>query len=274
METSRHREKINRDTNLIARSFGALTLTLVMLGFGSALETKASAQEEFPQPVVLAEGNGVTFAMPSSANLGSAYDGTSENPVVGITAVPVKGQATDGYDLVAKDGQVAQIGGANYYGGAGYLKLDAPVVGIASTPDGGGYWEVAVDGGVFSFGDARFYGSMGGKKLDAPVVGIIPTPDGQGYWLAAKDGGVFSFGDAKFYGSAPEYYAESGLKSPNNFVGILPMNSSSGDGYVIYNSSGDSLYFSAASPARYVPSPVAHLSDVVGGVNVSVNAGL
>ncbi|MCL4357607.1 hypothetical protein M1512_01775 [Patescibacteria group bacterium] len=203
-----------------------------MLGFGSVLETKASAQEEFPQPVVLAEGNGVTFAIPSSANLGSAYDGTSENPVVGITAVPVKGQATDGYDFVAKDGQVAQIDGANYYGGAGYL------------------------------------------KLDAPVVGIIPTPDGQGYWLAAKDGGVFSFGDAKFYGSAPEYYAESGLKSPNDFVGILPMNSSSGDGYVIYNSSGDSLYFSAAAPARYVPSPVAHLSDVVGGVNVSVNAGL
>ena len=35
----------------------------------------------------------------------------------------------------------------------------APVVGIAATPDGGGYWLVAADGGVFAFGDARFFGS-------------------------------------------------------------------------------------------------------------------
>jgi len=50
--------------------------------------------------------------------------------------------------------------------------LDQPVVGIAATPDGKGYWEVASDGGVFSFGDAVFQGSMGGKPLDQPVVGI------------------------------------------------------------------------------------------------------
>ena len=78
---------------------------------------------------------------------------------------------------------------------------NAPVVGIAATPDGQGYWEVASDGGVFSFGDARFYGSMGGKPLNAGVVGIAATPDGQGYWEVASDGGVFSFGDARFYGS-------------------------------------------------------------------------
>ena len=39
--------------------------------------------------------------------------------------------------------------------------LNAPIVGIAATPDGGGYWLVAADGGVFSFGDAHFYGSTG-----------------------------------------------------------------------------------------------------------------
>jgi hypothetical protein len=78
----------------------------------------------------------------------------------------------------------------------------APVVGIAATPDGGGYWEVASDGGVFAFGDAGFHGSMGGKPLNAPVVGIAATPDGGGYWEAAYDGGVFTFGDANYYGSA------------------------------------------------------------------------
>ncbi|MGH9030425.1 MAG: hypothetical protein ACRDV4_12525 [Acidimicrobiales bacterium] len=51
------------------------------------------------------------------------------------------------------------------------LKINVSnIVGIATTPDGGGYWLVGSDGGVFSFGDAKFFGSMGGKKLNAPVV--------------------------------------------------------------------------------------------------------
>ena len=33
------------------------------------------------------------------------------------------------------------------------------MVGMAATPDGGGYWLVASDGGMFSYGDAEFYGS-------------------------------------------------------------------------------------------------------------------
>jgi hypothetical protein len=50
--------------------------------------------------------------------------------------------------------------------------LNKPIVGIAATPDGGGYWLVASDGGVFTFGDAGYFGSMGGKKLSAPVVAL------------------------------------------------------------------------------------------------------
>src|SRR5207245_2154308 len=30
----------------------------------------------------------------------------------------------------------------------------APIVGMATTPDGGGYWLVAQDGGIFTFGNA------------------------------------------------------------------------------------------------------------------------
>jgi hypothetical protein len=37
--------------------------------------------------------------------------------------------------------------------------LNAPIVGMAATPDGKGYWEVASDGGVFTFGDAAFFGA-------------------------------------------------------------------------------------------------------------------
>jgi hypothetical protein len=76
-----------------------------------------------------------------------------------------------------------------------------PVVGMASTPDGAGYWLVASDGGVFSYGDARFYGSTGATSLNKPIVGMAATPTGRGYWLVASDGGVFAFGDARFYGS-------------------------------------------------------------------------
>ena len=68
--------------------------------------------------------------------------------------------------LVAADGGVFSFGDAAYYGSMGGLQLNAPVVGIASPPDGKGYWLAASDGGVFSFGSAPFEGSMAGKVLN------------------------------------------------------------------------------------------------------------
>ena len=107
-----------------------------------------------------------------------------------------------GYWLVAADGGVFTFGDARFFGSAGSLPLNQPVVGMAATPDGGGYWLVAADGGVFTFGDARFFGSAGSLSLNQPVVGMAATPDGGGYWLVAADGGVFTFGDARFFGSS------------------------------------------------------------------------
>ncbi len=75
------------------------------------------------------------------------------------------------------------------------------VVGIATLPDGAGYWEAESDGTVAAFGAAAYDGSMAGVTLNSPIVGITATPDGGGYWLVAADGGVFTFGDAAFYGS-------------------------------------------------------------------------
>jgi hypothetical protein len=80
-------------------------------------------------------------------------------------------------------------------------KVDPPVVGVASTPDGRGYWLVSSDGAVQSHGDATWYGDLSGTALNKPIVGMTATPDGKGYWLVASDGGIFSFGDAQFYGS-------------------------------------------------------------------------
>jgi hypothetical protein len=81
------------------------------------------------------------------------------------------------------------------------VSYNQPIVGMAATPDGKGYWLVASDGGIFTFGDATFYGSTGSIHLNQPIVGMAATPDGKGYWLVASDGGIFTFGDATFYGS-------------------------------------------------------------------------
>src|SRR5690348_16252761 len=103
--------------------------------------------------------------------------------------------------MVGSDGGVISFGDAAFFGSMGGKPLNRPVVGMAPTPTGKGYWLVASDGGVFSFGDARFYGSTGSVKLHQPVHDMAPTATGRGYWLVGADGGVFTFGDAGFYGS-------------------------------------------------------------------------
>jgi hypothetical protein len=113
-------------------------------------------------------------------------------------AAPVAAHAesgTPGPNAVTAFGSATAVPGTTLSG------LAAPVVGIAATSDGLGYWIVASDGGVFAFGNAPFEGSTGGIHLNAPIVGMGATSDGGGYWLVASDGGVFAFGDAVFLGS-------------------------------------------------------------------------
>ena len=106
-----------------------------------------------------------------------------------------------GYRFVASDGGVFDFGDAGFWGSTGGLQLNAPVVGMATTPSTNGYWLVASDGGIFNYGDAGFFGSMGGQHLNRPIVGIATAPGGNGYWLVASDGGIFGFGSAHFFGS-------------------------------------------------------------------------
>ena len=107
-----------------------------------------------------------------------------------------------GYLLTGSDGGVFAYGDAPFWGSAAGMRLDAPVVGMATRTDRSGYWLAAADGGVFAYGNAAFVGSAGGLRLNASVVGMAATPDGGGYWLVARDGGVFAYGDAAFFGSA------------------------------------------------------------------------
>ena len=107
----------------------------------------------------------------------------------------------NGYWLVASDGGIFNYGDAGFFGSAGSLHLNKPIVGMAATPDGGGYWLVASDGGVFSYGDAQFHGSAGAVPLNQPIVAMAAMPDGGGYWFTAADGGLFDYGTAPFLGS-------------------------------------------------------------------------
>src|ERR1019366_6491890 len=101
----------------------------------------------------------------------------------------------------AADGGIFAFGpGATFHGSMGGHPLNKPIVGLATTPDGG-YYEVASDGGIFAFGPgATFHGSMGGHPLNKPIVGLAPPPDG-GYYEVASGGGIFAFGGAPFLGS-------------------------------------------------------------------------
>ena len=86
------------------------------------------------------------------------------------------------------------FGTAAFFGSLGAQTINAPIVGIAATPDGKGYWLAAADGGVFAFGTAPFRGSLGGQARYQRVIGIAATVTGKGYWLVSSGTCAFSRG--------------------------------------------------------------------------------
>ena len=167
------------------------------------------------------------------------------------------GTGSRGYWLVASDGGIFAFGQAQFYGSTGSIHLNAPIVGMASTPTGNGYWMVASDGGIFSYGDAQFFGSTGSLHLVEPIVGMAATPDGGGDRMVAADGGIFSFGDAQYYGSA------GGTLLPSPVVGMSA--TSDGKGYWISESNGRALGFGdAQGSADALPAPVVAIASEQG----------
>jgi hypothetical protein len=118
------------------------------------------------------------------------------------------------------------------------MRLPAPVVAMAATPDGRGYWLAGADGSVLAYGDARYFGGTSALKLYAPIVAMASTPDGGGYWLVSLDGGIFPFGDAKYYGSTAQ------RKLPAPIVGFAP--TPDGKGYWLAATHGEVYAFGDA----------------------------
>jgi hypothetical protein len=206
----------------------------------------------------------ITAGVPSLTPATSTASASSPTCSVPPTPKP-------GYWQVASDGGVFSYGSASFYGSTGNMRLNQPVVGMASTPDGKGYWLVASDGGVFSYGDAHFYGSTGNLRLNKPIIGIIATVDGGGYWLVASDGGVFGFGDAHFYGST------GGDALPYPITAMAP--SYLGGGYWLADANGQVFSFGDAeyygeppyAPGGYRITGMAGTSDSSGYWLASAN---
>jgi len=116
--------------------------------------------------------------------------------------------------------------------------LTAPVVGMAATPNGSGYWLTNAAGDVSAHGSAVSYGSLSGTTLQAPITHIVSTPDGNGYWLVGADGGIFTFGDAGFFGST------GAMKLNAPVVDMAP--TADGNGYWLVASDGGVFSFGDA----------------------------
>lgn len=243
-----------------------------------------------------------SVAVPSDEYLGAAC---AEAPNTGNQLcenfdlfVPGSG---GGYRLSAANGRVFGAGNASVYGSLTTSPTANPVVGIASTPDGKGYWEATRDGGVAPFGDARNYDDLPGIHVRVDnIVAIAPTSDGKGYWLVGGDGGEFAFGDAGYHGSLPGLHIHVDdivgmVATPNgqgyllvgkdggvfvfggvyhgslpglhirvsNIVGILPTGAETG--YVLVGSDGGSFVFGTGSGFYgSLPGRHIHVSDIVG----------
>ncbi|WP_276938644.1 hypothetical protein [Ferrimicrobium acidiphilum] len=202
-------------------------------------------------------------------------------PIVGMAAEP----AGTGYWLVAKDGGVFNFGGAKFAGStysygitglSGAHPLNAPIVGIIPTPNGGGYWLIAADGGVFDFGNAKFYGSTysqghtglgGSNPISGRIVGGVATPSGNGYWLVSSTGAVYNFGGAANEGdTASKGYTGLGGSHPLPAPIVSIAADSAGTGYWLVGSDGSVYNFGSAVYSGDVPSlPTPGKSSAGGG---------
>ena len=125
---------------------------------------------------------------------------------------------------------VSQIGQVSAFGDAPYKGgakgTMSSVAGIAGTATGRGYWLAGAGGAVKAYGDAPALGGL--AEGDGTVTGIARTLTGQGYWLVTEAGRVAPFGDAVSYGGL--------VGEANGVRGIVP--SPTGLGYWLFTSSG------------------------------------
>ena len=133
---------------------------------------------------------------------------------------------------------VTALGDAAALGAPESVDLDSPIVAMAATPSGDGYWMATRSGAVHAFGVTGIGGTDGGYSVE-PIVGMATTATGDGYWLVSADGGVFSFGDATFHGSM------GGVALNAPIIGMAA--TVTGDGYWLVATDGGIFSFGDAA---------------------------
>ncbi|MCP4960217.1 MAG: hypothetical protein GY925_13235 [Actinomycetia bacterium] len=202
---------------------------------------------------------------------GDLSDGSLAAPASAIAPTASK----DGYWVAQSNGAVTAYGDAFDAGGLDDLSVvpTFPIVSMARSTEGDGYYLLGEDGGVFAF-NAPFYGSTGDIVLDLPVVSLVAHPLGDAYWFVARDGGIFAFGpEAGFYGSLPEYVPYSQLAA--DVVGMAV--TATGKGYWLVAEDGGVFAFGDAvfhgSVPQVLPAGVSLAKPVVGIVATSTGDG-
>jgi hypothetical protein len=193
----------------------------------------------------------------SMAILRVHHDGDSR-----LLEQPLQGNGVLGLYQAGAFGELLTFGDAQFFGDLSHVAIESPILAVAATPSGEGYWLMEAGGRVHPFGDAP---ALGSPSLPDPeyAVSLVPTPSGKGYWLATQAGGIYSLGDAGFFGSA------AGTLGPE--VDVVDMAAHpGGKGYWLLDSNGgvhafgDARFFGAAAslPPRY---PVTGLAATGGG---------
>lgn len=167
--------------------------------------------------------------------------------IAGIVAAP-----GGGYWLYTHTGRVYASAGTKFYGSpaAGGFHGQS-ITGMASTPDGRGYWLVERGGEVFHFGDAAPLPPVAQAHR---IAGLMASPDG-GYWLYTHTGRVYASAGTKWYGSP----RSSGYRG-RAITGAAA--SADGLGYWVVDSAGTVYAFGDAAPV----SPAAHSSQRITGI--------
>jgi len=115
----------------------------------------------------------------------------------GVRARPASARTPTGapsrYAVATASGAVATFGGAGFEGDATGPPSPVPVVAIAATRDGEGYWLATRGGGVRAFGDASSGSDLGTTGW---TVGLTTDPTGSGWWAVTSTGTVTAGGGA------------------------------------------------------------------------------
>ena len=122
----------------------------------------------------------------------------------------------------------------------GKFHLEQPIVGIAATPDGHGYWLVASDGGIFAFGDARFYGSAGTIHLKRRSSASSRAQTGGAISWWPRTVACLPLAMRRFLGSLP------GKRIATSVAAVTPTNS--GRGYYVVATNGRVLRIRSGHP--------------------------